>query len=120
MSVRCGVCGRFFDGPGLLTGIDGRQRLGQVEVNIVQSNLSLLDPDPYLDLLVALLPLLGFGIEFRLGFLRDAAGKRAGFLQHAVVVVQCLTDHQGQWRECVIECLFVDSVNQPFRDRLQP
>src|SRR5450631_164620 len=62
----CGDWWSAFDPPGRLVGIDFRQRLGQVEVNIVQIHLPLFDPASRLDAFIAFLPFLGFCIEFLL------------------------------------------------------
>src|ERR1700686_1156746 len=59
-----GAHGSAFDLKGVLLGINFRQWLGHLKVNVVQSHLPLLDPVSYLDTRVAFLPSLGPGIEF--------------------------------------------------------
>jgi hypothetical protein len=58
-----GSCGSIPELACVLLRIDFLQRFGQIELEVVQAHFPLLDPAPYLDALVAVLPFFGFGLQ---------------------------------------------------------
>jgi hypothetical protein len=74
-----GACRGIFEFPGVLFRVDFLERFGQIEIDVVQAHLPLLNPFTHLLALFAILPFLGFRIEFLLSRLRDITSKRAPF-----------------------------------------
>jgi hypothetical protein len=87
----------------VLLGINFRQWLRHIKVNVVQIQLPLFDPAPHLDTRVAFLPSLGPGIEFVTGRFGDAAGKGASVFQYGIVVVLSFDHRPGKRLDRLIE-----------------